>query len=312
MRRRGHNELRLAVQLTVALLLALTCAARRSRAQLAEERIPPADLPASPNVTAPPASNATAAGAGASADWQGLEGNGGSSAAGATPPAPPVNETSPGAAATFSTDETMATPAALPSEPPPALDLSATQVGPDLSSASLEPEIKAATPARAASLRLTEQARRELQQADTSGALEDLSRAVSIDPGNAFEYYYLGRVYLTRHDYTQAETFFSRAELGFVGRPDWLAETLSFEGATDEQLGRIPEAVKAYQRAVALAPGNVRAQVGLGRLAPSVGAVTGLDQSATTDQDLAPPAASAPPPAPDEPVAAPPPTDLSN
>ena len=312
MRRHGHNELRLASRLTAALLLLLTCTARPGRAQLAEERIPPADLPASPIVTlATPASKATPTGAGAAADLQGLEGNTGSSAASAT--APPATEASPGAAATLSTDETRATPVALPSEPPPALDLSATQVGPDLSSVSLEPEIKAAPPARAASLRLTEQARRELQQADTDRALRDLSRAVSIDPGNAFEYYYLGRVYLIRHDYTQAETFFSRAELGFVGRPDWLAETMSFEGATDEQLGRIPEAVKAYQRAAALAPGNLRAQVGLGRLAPSVGAVTGLDQSATPNQaDLAPPAAPAPPPAPDEPAAAPPPTDSSN
>jgi tetratricopeptide (TPR) repeat protein len=181
-----------------------------------------------------------------------------------------------------------------------------------LSTASLEPEVKqAATPARAASLRLTEQARRELLAGSTDRALQDLSRAVSIDPGNPFEYYYLGRAYLTRHNYAQAATFFQRAELGLAGRPDWLGETLSFEGASDEQLGRTADAVNAYKRAIAVAPGNVRAQVGLGRLAPSV-AVTELDQPAPADQPAGPPPdAPTPPPAPDE-APAPPPTGIRN
>jgi tetratricopeptide (TPR) repeat protein len=151
---------------------------------------------------------------------------------------------------------------------------------------------------------VTEQARLELAKGDANTALRDLGRAVSIDPGNPFAYYYLGRTYLTRNDYAQAETFFQRAELGFTGRPDWLGETMSYVGACDEQLGRSSDAAKAYQRAVTLAPGNFRAVAGNSRLGGSTGPVGGLDAPPPPDQSAeAPPAESLPPPAPDEPEA---------
>ncbi|MGH7840492.1 MAG: hypothetical protein ACREQT_03120, partial [Candidatus Binataceae bacterium] len=172
-----------------------------------------------------------------------------------------------------------AAPSAAPSEPPPALDLSASAPTPDLGAASLTPEIRnAASPARAASMRITEQARRELSRGAADVALRDLGHAVSIDGGNPFAYYYLGRAYLTRKNYAQALTFFQRAELGFAGRPDWRGETLSFEGACEEELGREPDAAKAYQQAVADAPGNFRARVGYGRLGASVAEPATLDE----------------------------------
>jgi tetratricopeptide (TPR) repeat protein len=181
--------------------------------------------------------------------------------------------------------------------------------GPELDATSLASEIKhAATPARAASLRLTEQAREELADGAGDGALRDLGRAVSIDPGDPFEYYYLGRVYLARKNYTQALTFFQRSELGFAGRPDWLGETLTFEGACDEELGRTPDAAKAYQRAVAAAPDNLRARLGYGRLSPDLAPATGLDAAPPAMGEApAPPPVAAPGPPPAE--APPPATD---
>src|SRR5689334_3667044 len=75
---------------------------------------------------------------------------------------------------------------------PPALDSSALTVGPELGGESLDPEItKAVAPAMAASLRLTESARQRLTNGQVDDAMRDLARAVSLDPADAFAYYYL-------------------------------------------------------------------------------------------------------------------------
>jgi tetratricopeptide (TPR) repeat protein len=159
---------------------------------------------------------------------------------------------------------------------------------------SLDPEInKAIIPALAASLRLTESARKQFGDGEVDGAMRDLARAVSLDPSNAFAYYYLGRAYLIRKNYTQALTFFRRAEIGFDGRHDWTAETLSYEGICDEELGKPTDAAQAYQRALAVSPNNFRARVGYGRLASIAGPIENVD-APPPSQDLAipPPDAS--------------------
>ncbi len=200
--------------------------------------------------------------------------------------------------------------------PPPALDLSAIQSGPDLSSISLDGEFKQAdTPARAAALRVTEQARVELAAGNVDAALRELSHAVSIDPGNPFEYFYLGRAYIARGNYAQALTFFERAEIGFAARPDWLGETVGFEGACDEELGQMSNAALAYRRALGSAPNNLRARVGYSRLAGYLPGTATADASAPTgtasgeappppERSAAGPApAEAPPPPPPAPAA---------
>ena len=197
--------------------------------------------------------------------------------------------------------------------PPPALDLGAIQSGPDLSSMSLAGEFKKAdTPARAAALRVTEQARVDLADGNIDGALRDLGRAVSIDPGNPFEYFYLGRAYLARGNYAQALTFFERAEIGFASRPDWLGETVGFEGACDEELGQMSKAALAYRRALGSAPGNLRARVGYSRLAEYLPSTATADASAPTGGEAPPPPErTAAGPAPAEPPPLPPPVSTT-
>ncbi|HKV55729.1 MAG TPA: tetratricopeptide repeat protein [Candidatus Binataceae bacterium] len=154
-------------------------------------------------------------------------------------------------------------------EPPPALDASTIAVGPGLGDTPLDDAIKKAdTPARAASIRLTEDARKHLGDGHVNEALRELARAVSIDPSNPFAYYYLGRGYLIRRNYEQALTFFRRAEITSSGLPQWSAEALSYEGACYEELGQPERAFKAYQRALVSSPNNLMARVGYGRLAP--------------------------------------------
>jgi TolA-binding protein len=215
------------------------------------------------------------------------------------------SENSPGndaGAADLQTDEETKTsesePAALPSPPPPALDAGAVTLGPELGDKTLDPEInKAVAPTLAASLRLTESARKRLGVGHFDDAMRDLARAVSLDPSDAFAYYYLGRAYLTKGNYTQALTFFRRAEIGFNGRPEWTAEALSYEGICDEELGKPTDAAQAYKRALAASPNNFRARIGYGRLASITGPEANVD-AAPPDQDLAIP----PPSAPDESV----------
>ena len=211
-----------------------------------------------------------------------------------TPPAPPTPDVAPSA---------IATPSARPSdaamlEPPPALDVSGIDTNAEVGTKPLDTEIKQArSPSMAASLRLTEEARKDLAKGRTDAALRSLARAVSIDPGDPFEYYYLGRAHFLRKNYQQALTFFQRAQLGFASKAEWLGETLSYAGACDEELGRAPEAAKAYQRAVGLAPGNFRARVGYGRLSARLAPATSLDMPPPVSATAPPPPleSSAPP-----------------
>ena len=212
-------------------------------------------------------------------------------------------ETGQGADTVESQPDAEATP-----PPPPALDASALTVGPELGNESLDPEItKAVVPAMAASLRLAESARKLLGDGQVDGALRELARAVSLDPSDAFAYYYLGRAYFMRKNYTQALTFFRRAEIGFNGRHDWTAETLSYEGICDEELGKATDAFQAYKRALAASPNNFRARVGYGRLASIAGPVENVD-APPPGQDLAiPPPEAADESAPSEQPPPPPP-----
>jgi tetratricopeptide (TPR) repeat protein len=97
-------------------------------------------------------------------------------------------------------------------------------------------------------------------------------------------------------------TFFKRAEIGFASRPDWLAETLSREGACYEEAGQLSDAAKAYSQALSAAPNNVMARVGYGRVAPNVPASGNLDAAApNVDSAPPPPDGSADKPAPEQP-----------
>ncbi|MGH8014157.1 MAG: tetratricopeptide repeat protein [Candidatus Binataceae bacterium] len=175
-----------------------------------------------------------------------------------------------------SSSETQSTPGA---NPPPALDASTVDLGPQLADQSLQPEIDAAgTPARAASLRLTEDARQRLHANQADDALRTLARAVSIDPANPYEYFFLGRAWMAKQNYEQALTFFKRAELGFSNMPEWLGETISDEGTCYEELDRDDDAFDAYRRALTAAPNNLKARIGLSRLGGTMTAETSLAQ----------------------------------
>ena len=200
----------------------------------------------------------------------------------------------------------MPAAASSPAEITPAIDVGSIATTPQISDLSLAPLIAAApTPARAASLRITEQQRVELERGHVDNAIRELAHAVSIDPSNSYAYFYLGRAYVARGNYAQAQTFFKRAEIGLASNPAWLGEAYAFEGTSLEQSGKSAEAAVAYQKALTASPGNLTARVGVTRVSAFLPAAATVAPAGSLDQPA--PAESDPPPPPDEAPAPPPP-----
>ena len=194
----------------------------------------------------------------------------------------------------------------------PAPDLS--HLPPGLSDQPLEGEIaQSDSRVRKTSIRMVDRARQELAVHKPDEAIRTLGRVLSIDAGNPYVYFYLGRAYLTKRNYRQALIFWQRAAIGFSRNPKWLGETYGFEGEANERLGQLDEARQDYARALKLSPQNQLGLAGNGRLgppapvvteAPSEGGEQAGEAEATPAETEAPPAEPEPPP---PPVEAPPP-----
>jgi Tetratricopeptide repeat len=293
-----------------------TAAQRVSRpplllAELQEESIPAADLAPSASPAASPAGPAAAPATPAAAPSPAAEENPDTDDNSAEWEQVPAGNATP-AGNTMPVSNPMPPPAAAappvsPADIAPAIDVGSIATTPQVSDASLQPLIDTApTPARAASLRITEQERIELERGRTDDAIRGLAHAISIDPSDTYAYFYLGRAYIARKDYGQALTFFKRAEIGLASNSAWLGETYAFEGLSLEESGKSAEAVAAYEKALAASPGNLTARVGVTRLsaflpatASAAAPATNLDQPAPAEPDA--------PPAPDEAPAPPPP-----
>ncbi len=198
------------------------------------------------------------------------------------------------------------TPAPSPTDVAP-LEVGSVAPQIQISDASLEGLVQSFSttqPALAASLRMTDQARDEIQHHHEDEAIQTLTRAISIDASNAYAYFYLGRAYLAKKNYAQAITFLNRAEARFGTTPAWLGETLAFEGLVNEQSGQNAPAIACYQKALVAVPGNLMARVGLTRLGGDqaaspvqpVSAPEGTEAAPEESEIPAPPPDSAPPP----------------
>jgi tetratricopeptide (TPR) repeat protein len=251
-----------------------------------EESIPGADL--TPTATPTPAAGAASSPGAA----------GPSNAAAASPSAAgsPASGESPVAAAS-----PAETPAAAPTEVPPAIDIGSIAPSLRVSDQPLNLLIASApNPARGASLRMCEQARQEINAGHYDDAIRDLGRSISIDPSNSYAYVYLGRAYILKKDYKQALTFLGRAAAGLGADPVWRAEALAFEGLAYEQAGQPTDAFNAYQQALAITPGNLTARVGATRLAAysqpsSVATPDASDSAAIPGPPVSTPVPEAPP-----------------
>jgi len=139
----------------------------------------------------------------------------------------------------------------LPVEPPSLLDT-----------------INATTPPNvAAATRLVDAGRTHMATGDYGAALEQLERAIAIDSGNPYAYYYLAELHFTHRTYDQAIVFADRAaSLSDARAPAWASRAYTLQGNAFEAAGRFADARSAYTRAIQAAPGNLAAQVGLARV----------------------------------------------
>ncbi|HEX4209154.1 MAG TPA: hypothetical protein VHY56_02080, partial [Candidatus Binataceae bacterium] len=141
---------------------------------------------ASPNAASSPAGAATSPQAAASPAASGDTAEPNANWTRVPNAAPATVASSPVAgAAASSSDASAGGGSAVSAAPPPALDASTIATGLDPSQTSLTDQIKHAdNPALAASLRATEQARKQLAAGQLDEALRSLGPAVSIDPSN--------------------------------------------------------------------------------------------------------------------------------
>src|SRR5579862_7477524 len=249
-RRFHHARMWLASALCAFALIGF---ATHALARFSEENLPAQDMP----------SGAATPDNGPSTDWVQVPN-------GSAPASASSNPQAPGAA--VGAAQMPPAPTAAPTDVPP-LEVGSVAPQMQISDAPLDEVIRKMSttqPALAASLRLTDQARDQILHHQEDDAIQTLQRAISIDGSNPYAYFYVGRAFLGKKNYAQAVTFFGRAEIRFGANPEWLGETLAFEGLANEEAGQAPQAIACYQKTLQAEPGNLMARVGLTRLGGGV------------------------------------------
>jgi tetratricopeptide (TPR) repeat protein len=107
-----------------------------------------------------------------------------------------------------------ATPVPVSSVPPPP-GVSAPENKPETIDVQREARVSAAA-------ELARQGRRLLDSGDADGAIRTLERAVSLNPADGHNYFYLAEAWLAKVNAHQADEFNRLAESYFQGDPDWL------------------------------------------------------------------------------------------
>ena len=147
----------------------------------------------------------------------------------------------------------------------------ATQAAPPPSEQeSLLAHINSTTPPNvAAALRLIEDGRQQMNQGRYDRALDRIERGVTVDPANAYGYYFLAQLHFQMKKYDQAVAFASRAVV-LSARTDrvLMGRSYGLQAAAFEAVGRYPDARKAYEKAVEADPNNLAARVGVARMNP--------------------------------------------
>ena len=152
--------------------------------------------------------------------------------------------------------------------PPPALPPPPPTAPPPLADdSSLLAKITPGTPPqRAASLRLTEEARRLLDGGDHSKALNLLEKSIAIDSSNPYGYYFLAKAHHALGRQQESLRFLDVTESLLAGNAYWLAEVYALRGEDYRALGSMERADSNYSQALRLNPGNRTAAEGQSRV----------------------------------------------
>jgi TolA-binding protein len=111
-------------------------------------------------------------------------------------------------------------------------------------------------PQRAASLRLSEEARKLLDSGEYGKALSRLERAIAIDSTNAYGHFLLAKTQFGLKHYQDSLNFLDVAESRLGAEPFWLSEVYALKGENFRALGMTERAEESYAKALAINPDN--------------------------------------------------------
>lgn len=111
-------------------------------------------------------------------------------------------------------------------------------------------------PQRAASLRLSEEARKLIDSGEYAKALSRLERAIALDSTNAYGHFLLAKTQFGLRRYKDSLNFLEVAESRLGGEPFWLSEVYALEGENYRALGMAERAEESYAKALAINPDN--------------------------------------------------------
>ncbi len=120
----------------------------------------------------------------------------------------------------------------------------------------------------AASLKLADRARAELDSGTTDEAVELLDTAIDASPKLAPPYVLRARAFLAEGNTDAARADLDKAA-ALPAPTAWVAETAAVRGAVFEAEGNRTEAIAAYRRALRISPANITAKEALKRLTES-------------------------------------------
>lgn len=141
-----------------------------------------------------------------------------------------------------------------PVAPPETLAPAKPPVGDD--SSLLAKIIPGTPPQRAASLRLSEEARKLIDSGEYAKALSRLERAIALDSTNAYGHFLLAKTQFGLRRYKDSLNFLEVAESRLGGEPFWLSEVYALEGENYRALGMAERADESYAKALAINPDN--------------------------------------------------------
>jgi Tfp pilus assembly protein PilF len=111
-------------------------------------------------------------------------------------------------------------------------------------------------PQRAASLRLSEEARKLLESGEYAKALSRLERAIALDSTNAYGHFLLAKTQFGLKRYKDSLNFLDVAESRLGAEPFWLSEVYALKGENFRALGMVERAEESYAKALEINPDN--------------------------------------------------------
>jgi Flp pilus assembly protein TadD len=122
------------------------------------------------------------------------------------------------------------------------------------------PRVQPPSAAMVASAQWVEEASRAIDAGDYNRATSLLERAIGLEPNNGRAFYYYGLAMGERGRAGAALSLLQKAEILLQGDPQALGDVYAQMGVNQERLGRLQEAIRRYEQALAQDPSHALAR----------------------------------------------------